>query len=52
MHVEVQRELRRLAIPLWMTQLQHVERLTLGVDPHCSPQALLRLAELLNQAGL
>ena len=51
-HVEVQLEQRRLAIPLWMTEQDLVESLTLGVDPRCSRQALLRLAKLLEQAGL
>lgn len=51
-HVEVQLQQRRLAIPLWMTRQEQVERLTLGRDPRCSPEALLQLTRLLQQAGL
>ena len=51
-HVEVQLPQRRLAIPLWMTRQEQVECLTLGLDPRCSQEALLRLARLLQQVGL
>ena len=52
LHVEVQLEQRRLVIPLWMTDADRVEAMTLGVDPACSCQALLRLAKLLELSGL
>jgi hypothetical protein len=51
-HLEVQLQHRRLAIPLWMTQRHRVERLTFGVDASCSREALLQLAELLQQSAL
>jgi hypothetical protein len=35
-----------------MTRQEQVECMTLGVDPRCSPESLLRLAGLLQQAGL
>jgi hypothetical protein len=35
-----------------MTQGDLVEGLTLGLDPQCSREALLELAELLQQSGL
>lgn len=35
-----------------MTQRDRVERLTFGVDPQSSREALLKLAELLQESGL
>ena len=51
-HVEVEVDEVQQAVPLWMTDEQLCQRLTIGLTPHCSLTSLLELLSLLRAAGL
>ena len=51
-HVEVQVDDVRQAVPLWMTDEQFCNQLTIGQTPYCSSVSLLQLRALLRSTGL
>lgn len=50
--IELQLKMKRLAVPVWMSNQDQCENMTWGVDPHCSWESLLKLMRLLQQSGL